>query len=118
MPARARSIASSSGGKRTAWVQHAFSPNADQLYFVNDTGSGPQLTGPLHCTNAGNPCGSVFLDVMPDPTDATKLFAVCQGTASNSGHVVRLDQSGACELIVDGAKLPALSYAAQLALAQ
>lgn len=116
---------SNGGGMRTAWVQHGFSPSQDELYFVNDTGGGPQLTGPLHCKNLGTAAGQVncaspmvFNDVMPDPSNGTKLFATCTGAASNTGHVVRIDSSSMCELIVDGSKLAVQTYPAAFALAQ
>jgi hypothetical protein len=127
-----RAIPSSNGGgRRTAWVAHGFSPAQDELYFVNDTGGGPQLTGPLHCNNLGTGTGmvncatpQVFNDVMPDPSNATKLFATCESNGSNgmpnasTGLVVRIDSANTCELIVDGSKLPLQSYPATFALAQ
>jgi hypothetical protein len=76
------------------------------------------MTGPLTCNLAQ--CKTPFKssDAVPDPTAANAVFATCDSPTSNLGHVVRIDDSGTCTLIVDGNQLANLTYPRKLAIAE
>ena len=74
------------------------------------TAPGPQLFGPLNCTD-DTLCKQPFKtsDAAPDPTAPHRVLATCDAPASNVRHVVRIDSAG-CTQLVDGSKLPTLTY--------
>jgi hypothetical protein len=102
---------------RTAWVDSATDNSPDSAYYVNDTGSGPQLAGPLSC---GAPvCGFPLrlTDVVPDPTDSKHVIGICQGMSTSTvAYVVRFDATGACDVLFDGSTLPSLVFPVRVAL--
>ncbi|HEX6836078.1 MAG TPA: hypothetical protein VF334_05865 [Polyangia bacterium] len=104
--------------KRAAWAQTTTSSTtADVVYEIDDDGTGPQLFGPLTCT-VDTLCKQPFKasDAAPDPSQAHRVLATCDTATSNQRNVVRIDSSG-CTLIVDGSKLPPLTYPEALAVA-
>jgi hypothetical protein len=113
-------VKNAAGGlKRVAWLQHNTGNTlGDNIYYVNDDGTGPTQTGPLVCNNMA--CKTPFKsnDVAPDPTAANRVFATCDSPTDNLGHVVRLDDSGACDVVLDGNSLPTLTYPSRLAIAE
>jgi hypothetical protein len=113
------SVKDAPGGlTRTVWLQHSSSSTqGDAVYYVNDDGTGPALTGPLSCNNPA--CKSPFKanDAAPDPTSTNAVFATCESPMSNQGHVVRIDDNGVCDLILDGTTLATLTYPSRLAIA-
>lgn len=103
---------------RTAWVEHDSSNSnaGDAAYYVNDSGSGPQLAGPLRCS--ASVCGSPLqlADVVPDPTSTTNLIGICEASGTSTvAHVVRFTASS-CEVLFDGSTLPSLVFPVRLAL--
>jgi len=54
-------------------------------------------------------------DAAPDPSMPERVIATCDTMTSNVRNVVRLDASG-CTLLVDGSKLPTLTYPVALAV--
>ena len=102
---------------RTAWVDSSSTSAPDSAYYVNDTGSGPTLTGPLSCS--ASICGAPFrlADVVPDPTDTTHLIGICQATPTSTvAHVVRFAATGTCEVLFDGTTLPSNVFPVRVAL--
>jgi hypothetical protein len=105
--------------RRTVWLQGSNNGSTDDgIYFANDDGTGPTMTGPLICHNPM--CAVPFKahDAAPDPTAANRVFATCSGSATNTGHVVRIDDNGLCEVIFDGNVLPVLTYPSRLTIAE
>ena len=43
--------------------------------------------------------------------------ATCNGTTSNLGHIVRIDDTGTCDVVYDGNNLPMLTYPSLLTIA-
>jgi hypothetical protein len=104
--------------KRIVWVQPSNnSMTADGIYFANDDGTGPTMTGPLMCNNPM--CAVPFKThgAAPDPTADNRVFATCMSPTSNLGHVVRIDDGGNCDVIYDGNNLPMLTYPSLLTIA-
>jgi hypothetical protein len=104
---------------RTAWLQHVSgSSTADGVFFANDDGTGPTFTGPLTCSLAA--CAQPFKasDAVPDPTSTNAVITTCNSPTSNLSHVVRIDDSGTCTIVVDGNSLPNLSYPVALSIAE
>lgn len=102
---------------RTAWVDSSTNSNPDSAYYVNDTGSGPALAGPLRC--AASVCGAPLrlTDVVPDPTDATHVIGICQAASTSTvAHVVRFAATGPCDVLFDGTTLPSLLFPVRVAL--
>jgi hypothetical protein len=102
---------------RTVWLQatdNLTAPNA--IYYANDTGSGPSLTGPLSCTlpQCATPFRSIF--AVADPTASDRVIATCNSPTSTVGHVVRIDAAGHCTLLVDGSTLPPKTNPSKLAI--
>jgi hypothetical protein len=103
--------------KRAAWAQTTTSSTtADVIYEIDDDGSGPQLYGPLACT-VDTLCAQPFKtsDAAPDPSQPQRVIATCNTATTNLRNVVRIDASG-CSLLVDGSKLPTLTYPEALAV--
>jgi hypothetical protein len=103
--------------KRAVWAQATTSTStADVIYEIDDDGTGPQLFGPLTCT-MDTLCKQPFKtsDAAPDPTQAHRVLATCDTMTSNQRNVVRIDASG-CSLLVDGSKLPTLTFPEALAV--
>jgi hypothetical protein len=97
--------------KRAVWAQTTTSSTtADVIYEIDDDGTGPQLFGPLTCT-MDTLCKQPFKtsDATPDPSQAHRVLATCDTMTSNQRNVVRIDSAG-CSLLVDGSKLPTLTY--------
>ena len=104
---------------RTVWLQPSNNGSvADAIYYANDDGTGPTMTGPLACNNPMCKVPFKARNAVPDPTAANRVFATCDGTASNTGHVVRIDDNGTCEVIYDGTQLPTLTYPSRLTIAE
>jgi hypothetical protein len=102
---------------RTAWVDSSTDSSPDSAYYVNDTGSGPILAGPLSC--AATVCGTPFriTAVVPDPTDTTHVIGICQAASTSTiAHVVRFAATGTCEVLFDGTSLPSLVFPVRVAL--
>ena len=103
--------------KRAVWAQTtSSSTTADVIYEIDDDGTGPQLFGPLACT-VDTLCKQPFKtsDAAPDPSQPHRVLATCDTATANQRNVVRIDNGG-CTLIVDGSKLPALTYPEALAV--
>ena len=103
--------------KRAAWAQTSSSTTAgDVIYEIDDDGTGPQLFGPLTCS-VDTLCRQPFKtsDAAPDPSGAHRVIATCDTATTNQRNVVRIDASG-CTLLVDGSKLPTLTYPEALAV--
>ncbi len=106
------------GLKRVAWLQHNITGTADGVYYINDDGTGPVFTGPLTCNL--QQCAVPFkaVDAVPDPTAANRVITTCSSTTSNLSHVVRIDDSQTCTLLVDGTTLPTQNYPVALSIAE
>ena len=103
--------------KRAVWAQATTSSStADVIYEIDDDGTGAQLFGPLTCTT-DTLCKQPFKtsDAAPDPSQAHRVLATCDTMTSNQRNVVRIDASG-CSLLVDGSKLPTLTFPHALAV--
>ena len=103
--------------KRAVWAQTTTSSTSgDVIYEIDDDGTGPQLFGPLACSDS-TLCKQPFKtsDAAPDPSTAERVIATCDIAMSNLRHVVRIDGSG-CTQLVDGTKLPTLTYPVALAV--
>jgi len=102
--------------KRAVWAQTSTSTTiADVIYEIDDDGTGPTLFGPLQCGDMAL-CKQPFKtsDATPDPSLPERVLATCDTATSNVRNVVRVDASG-CSLVVDGSKLPTLTYPVALA---
>jgi hypothetical protein len=102
---------------RTAWVDSSTDSSPDSAYYVNDTGTGPTLAGPLSC--AASVCGTPLrlTAVVPDPTDATHVIGICQAASTSTvAHVVRFAATGTCDVLFDGTTLPSLVFPVRVAL--
>jgi hypothetical protein len=111
------SVRATGGVVRTAWVDSATDNSDDAAFYVNDTGSGPLLNGPLRCN--ASVCGSPLrlTDVVPDPTSTTSVIGICEASSTSTvAHVVRFGATGTCEVLVDGSKLPSLVFPVRVAL--
>jgi hypothetical protein len=105
--------------RRIVWLQPSNNSSvADAIYYANDDGTGPTMTGPLSCSHPMCKVPFKAHDAAPDPTAANRVFATCDSPTSNLGHVVRIDDSGTCDLIYDGSQLPMLVYPSRLAIAE
>jgi hypothetical protein len=103
--------------KRAVWAQTTTSTTtADVIYEIDDDGTGPTLYGPLTCS-VDTLCKQPFKtsDAAPDPSMPQRVLATCDTATSNQRNVVRIDASG-CTLLVDGSKLPTLTYPEALAV--
>lgn len=102
---------------RTAWVDSSTDSSPDSAYYINDTGTGPTLAGPLSCN--ASVCGTPLrlADVVPDPTDATHVIGICQAASTSTiAHVVRFAATGNCDVLFDGTTLPSLVFPVRVAL--
>ncbi len=103
--------------KRAVWAQTTTSTTSgDVIYEIDDDGTGAQLFGPLTCS-VDTLCSQPFKtsDAAPDPSQPHRVIATCNTATTNQRNVVRIDDSG-CTLIVDGSKLPTLTYPEALAV--
>jgi hypothetical protein len=109
--------ASAGGGRRVAWTTTSFS-SGDNVFYTDDTGAGPALVGPIRCTgNALCKSPPRYADAVPDPTSPTHVIAICQdATSSNARHIVRFDENGGCDTLLDGRTLPQSTYPGRLAV--
>ena len=106
--------------KRTVWTFRPSTGSGYQVYMVNQVDDGKkQLLGPYICTNPV--CSSAqfdaYTDAGPDFTDDTAVVAVCSDADNpdSVNHVVRIRDSGDCEVILDGNELLAQEYPLRLA---
>jgi hypothetical protein len=75
------------------------------------------MTGPLSCKHPSCAVPFKTRSAAPDPTAPGRVFATCDGTMSGLGHIVRIDDSGTCDLIYDGNMLPTQTYPSLLTIA-
>ena len=109
---------SRSGMGRVAFGGGAYIGEAESVYYTNDPGTGPMVHGPLRCdAHCYEPAR--FWDAAPDPTDDSAAIAICFADDSGArAHVVRMDEAGGCEVLVDGSTLPPLRRPIRLDIAQ
>lgn len=115
-PTALNTYAQPGGPARAVWLQGTTSTTQDDvIYEIDDDGTGPTLFGPLKCANAA--CAQPFKasDAAPDPTAIHRVLATCQSPTANVRRVVRLDDT-TCDVVVDGTKLPPLTYPVALAV--
>lgn len=115
-PVALNTYAQPNGPARAVWLQGSSSTTtADVIYEIDDDGAGPTLFGPLSCANPA--CKQPFKasDAAPDPTRPHRVLATCESPTSNVRHVVRLDDV-ACDVLLDGTTLRALTYPVALAV--
>jgi hypothetical protein len=97
---------------RLVWYD-SFDPTSIR-WANDDSGGTPAINGPLRCA-AG--CATI-LHVVPDPTSSTDFFLLCDGPSVDTRTVVRLDGSGDCTTVLDGAQFGSESRLSRLGVAQ
>ena len=96
---------------RLVWFD-AYAPTSIR-WANDDSGGTPLINGPLRCASG---CTTI-LHAVPDPTSTTDFFLLCDGPSVDTRTVVRLDGSGNCTTVLDGAQFGSQSRLSRLAVA-
>ena len=106
---------------RIAVTHNRYGGEGDNVWLVNDPGTGPTTRGPFMCVPNSGFCASPLevSHAVPDPTHADRVFITCQTADSQyEFNIVRVHLDGTCDTVLDGTTLPVNSYPYRLAIAQ